>query len=107
VILAVVVHDLEPALRCAIVRPGDVVAHHSDPLAVGRPARGGRLARHDGEYGTMNVTISLGATTSCGPSPQADLLVRLADEALYRAKTGGRDRVELAVSPEILMPELS
>jgi two-component system, cell cycle response regulator len=57
--------------------------------------------------GTMTVTISLGVTSICGPSPETDLVIRLVDDALYRAKSSGRNRVELAASPEILVPELS
>jgi two-component system cell cycle response regulator len=41
-----------------------------------------------------NVTISIGAATSFEHSP--DDLVRQADDALYRAKRGGRDRVCVA-----------
>jgi diguanylate cyclase (GGDEF)-like protein len=42
--------------------------------------------------GTINVTMSLGVAAAVNPS--ADLL-RLADEAMYRAKRAGRNRVEI------------
>lgn len=50
--------------------------------------------RHDGiECGV--VTASMGVSTSSVPTPPA--LVAAADAALYRAKSGGRDRVEAEV----------
>jgi diguanylate cyclase (GGDEF)-like protein len=43
------------------------------------------------------VTISLGvATASPGDSSTPESLVALADEALYRAKRAGKNRVEVA-----------
>ena len=40
-----------------------------------------------------SVTVSIGAATLCGPEDAPSLLAR-ADQALYRAKQGGRNRVE-------------
>jgi two-component system, cell cycle response regulator len=57
--------------------------------------------------GMVSVTISLGAvTTDRRPSSNSSAMIRLADLALYRAKSAGRDRVELAVSTEDLVHEL-
>ena len=43
------------------------------------------------------VTISLGvATSSPGDASSPESLVALADEALYRAKRAGKNRVEVA-----------
>ncbi len=49
--------------------------------------------------GPVSVTLSLGAAASGGPWPAEEDLIRLADEALYRAKAAGRNRVELADNP--------
>ncbi len=48
--------------------------------------------------GEIPVTISMGviAATSCTPNLDSATLLRLADEALYRAKENGRNRVEAA-----------
>ncbi|SFJ60842.1 diguanylate cyclase [Planctomicrobium piriforme] len=63
-----------------------------------------RLRREiaDSEFGsvcgTLQVTVSLGAASSIGQCFDAEDLVREADAALYRAKRGGRNRVELHVA---------
>jgi diguanylate cyclase (GGDEF)-like protein len=47
------------------------------------------------------ITVSLGIAVSGGTSSfDAESLLHMADEALYRAKQLGRNRVELAVAPE-------
>jgi diguanylate cyclase (GGDEF)-like protein len=45
--------------------------------------------------GNISVSLSLGAAVSAGATPQ-DQFLKSADEALYRAKRSGRNRVELA-----------
>jgi diguanylate cyclase (GGDEF)-like protein len=51
----------------------------------------------DTPEGMIPVTISFGVTTSCKErNRNADFLVKCADEALYRAKENGRNRVEVA-----------
>jgi two-component system, cell cycle response regulator len=42
----------------------------------------------------IDVTVSLGGTTTRGDEPEDQVLIR-ADDALYRAKNLGRDRVEM------------
>jgi diguanylate cyclase (GGDEF)-like protein len=58
------------------------------------------VGRHPVETpsGPVPVTVSVGAlfVDSGAGSEDSDLLMRLADEALYRAKAAGRNRVELA-----------
>jgi two-component system, cell cycle response regulator len=49
-----------------------------------------------GNHGTLSVTISLGCAAGVGGDPEA--LVRRADDCLYAAKNGGRNRVEIASS---------
>jgi diguanylate cyclase (GGDEF)-like protein len=49
------------------------------------------------ESGPMAVTISIGLfALPIGNESSVDAMAKLADEALYRAKAGGRNRVELA-----------
>ncbi|SIO56255.1 response regulator receiver modulated diguanylate cyclase [Singulisphaera sp. GP187] len=51
--------------------------------------------------GMPPVTISLGAATNEGASLDADTLIRTADEALYRAKRAGRNRVMATLDSKI------
>jgi diguanylate cyclase (GGDEF)-like protein len=46
------------------------------------------------------ITVSVGVAVFPGRSMQVDALVAAADEALYRAKRGGKDRVEVASGSE-------
>jgi two-component system cell cycle response regulator len=48
--------------------------------------------------GAISVTISLGVASVVGDKENTDDLIRRADEALYRAKSRGRNRVEMAES---------
>lgn len=53
------------------------------------------------EAGELRITASLGVAVSIGTNPLSpEALLRLADGALYRAKELGRNRCELAASPE-------
>jgi two-component system, cell cycle response regulator len=55
--------------------------------------------------GEVRVTASLGAAVSTGgPGSDPQILLRLADEALYRAKEKGRNRSELASEPALTGP---
>jgi diguanylate cyclase (GGDEF)-like protein len=51
----------------------------------------------DTPEGLLDITLSLGVATTEGmAAPDAEKLIGLADSALYKAKSGGRNRVELA-----------
>lgn len=47
----------------------------------------------------LNVTISIGAVTFWGDLKNIDFRLRHADEALYRAKNLGRNRIEFYIDP--------
>ena len=55
------------------------------------------------DVGTQSicVTASMGVAVSCPESNEMDALIQNADGALYRAKEGGRNRVELARAIEL------
>lgn len=44
----------------------------------------------------LTITISLGVATIQGPEDTAEAILKRADEALYKAKRDGRNRVMLA-----------
>jgi two-component system cell cycle response regulator len=48
--------------------------------------------------GALNITVSVGIAGSEGPQDTADALLRRADQALYRAKHTGRNRVVAAAA---------
>src|SRR5262249_52033925 len=50
----------------------------------------------------LNATVSVGVTVAGGRDPDLSDLVAEADQALYRAKEGGRNRVE--ITPAHLQP---
>jgi two-component system cell cycle response regulator len=54
---------------------------------------GGAPFRVRGGGELLTVTISAGVATSCGPDDTPARLLKRADEALYEAKAGGRNRV--------------
>jgi diguanylate cyclase (GGDEF)-like protein len=47
----------------------------------------------------LSVTASMGIATSSRENPSAEEVVKAADQALYRAKAGGRNRIETASAP--------
>jgi diguanylate cyclase (GGDEF)-like protein len=51
-------------------------------------------ASHATEQGPIQVTISIGVATWPGGGEDPEALIERADKALYRAKQGGRNRVE-------------
>jgi len=51
------------------------------------------------EHGTLNVTVSIGVTVLSDLDAATTVALARADLALYRAKSGGRDRVATAQAP--------
>jgi diguanylate cyclase (GGDEF)-like protein len=47
----------------------------------------------------VSVTASIGVATSRRENPSAEEVIQAADKALYRAKAGGRNRIETASAP--------
>jgi diguanylate cyclase (GGDEF)-like protein/PAS domain S-box-containing protein len=111
--------DIAQALKEVAGRPGDLVARYGgeeiaiilpDTPAEGavtiaeraRAAVGALSIPHLGNLAGTIVTISIGVATLTATSLLAgsDDLVRVADQALYKAKQTGRDRVFLAEDTE-------
>ncbi|HWZ84958.1 MAG TPA: diguanylate cyclase, partial [Thermoanaerobaculia bacterium] len=104
-------------IREALTRPGDLVSRYGGEefaaILPSTPARGAHAVadmlrsrvealatKHPGAPSGV-VTISLGvATTSPGHASSPEALVASADQALYRAKRAGKNRVEMAPSIE-------
>lgn len=77
----------------AIVMPG---ARLEDAHRVAERIRlhlGGEAIHVSGGSNLLSVTISVGVAVSTGEGDLPDLLLKRADEALYEAKAGGRNRV--------------
>lgn len=75
--------DLDAALRLAARLREDVAA--STVFSDGQP---------------LHYTLSLGLTTLTPQDVSLDVAIARADEALYRAKTGGRNRIEVEAAPQ-------
>jgi diguanylate cyclase len=62
----------------------------------------------DTSIGHVQITLSAGVAVSRDPSDEdPSLLLHAADEALYRAKENGRNRVELAPGGSVLLSSRS
>jgi two-component system cell cycle response regulator len=81
--------------------PGSAAAAVADRL---RESIAANRAETAGSKQPPMVTASIGVATLLGPSESADNLLSRADDAMYRAKTAGRNRV---VSSEQDLPESS
>ncbi len=83
------------------------ITRGSDPSRAAVVAERMRTAISDTEIatpsGSLRITASFGVAMSLGKSAvTADTLIATADAALYRAKQGGRNRVETALLPDLL-----
>lgn len=58
----------------------------------------------DGEA-LIGVTVSLGAACCCTDTPSPEALIARADRALYRAKDGGRNRLDAAFGQRVAINE--
>lgn len=107
-------------LREALLRPADMAARYGgEEFVMLLPDTGGSGARkvaervlaavdalslpHAASPVADRVTVSLGTATVRvveGMSPS--MLINLADEAVYRAKAGGRHRVEVGPDPDVV-----
>jgi diguanylate cyclase (GGDEF)-like protein len=105
------------AMRDALHRPGDLVARIGGEefaflLPDTPPAGAGAVAEqvrrsvlgldlsHEGLSVAGQVTVSLGLAVADDPAiASPDDLLRAADQALYRAKRGGRNQVAIAARP--------
>ena len=75
-------------LREAVAGAGFTLRHHHRPSR--KPK--GKPAKKKGDQ-KLSVTVSIGAAERQGDRNQPALVVKSADQALYRAKRGGRNRV--------------
>ena len=66
------------------------------PLVFARLREAVQLIDVPGLLPTQSLTFSMGAVEVSGPTDELDHLIKRADDALYRAKQGGRDRYELS-----------
>ena len=78
----------------ALVLPGaDLATGRAAAERAGGAVRELRLPHERATHGIITVSIGVAAVWP-GPELTAEALLRSADEALYRAKRGGRNRVE-------------
>jgi len=107
------------ALRGAARRASDLVFRYggeefcvvaagmsaSDAFDMARAMRDGvrelEIENSAGEDGRLTVSVGLTFVTEPGPHSLA-VLLQAADEALYAAKQGGRNRVEIAARPRLV-----
>ncbi|HEY8670372.1 MAG TPA: diguanylate cyclase, partial [Terriglobales bacterium] len=57
----------------------------------------GTASRHPSNAQSLSVTVSIGIAES-QPKKTVEDVIQVADKALYRAKQGGRNRIEIAIA---------
>jgi diguanylate cyclase (GGDEF)-like protein len=77
-----------------LVLPSCTMEHAAEVAERARRAMADTPAMTGG--GVVSITASFGVAAGGGASLDLDAVIRAADEALYRAKRGGRNRVETA-----------
>lgn len=105
--------EVAKAIASAMVRPGDLACRYGgEEFTIILPntnLQGGRTVAekvrqavwdlavpHSGSKIAAQVTLSLGVATYTGQFKSDDAITKAADDALYRAKERGRNRVETA-----------
>jgi diguanylate cyclase (GGDEF)-like protein len=76
-----------------------VLLRNPDPgvaVEVGERIRASVRALDLARFGVLGVSVSVGVAVADGPDEPIDDIIATADQALYRAKRGGRDRVVAA-----------
>lgn len=78
-----------------------VISSRTDPVEASQLAERLRSAVEDHKFilkdgHTIRLTISLGVATWTPDYPDGDALIKAADQALYKAKLNGRNRIETA-----------
>jgi GGDEF domain-containing protein len=69
------------------------------PRGRGQTGHAIRQLAREAPSNEISVTASMGVATSRRENPSAEEVIQSADKALYRAKAGGRNRIETASAP--------
>jgi diguanylate cyclase (GGDEF)-like protein len=69
------------------------------PRGRGQTGHAIRQLAREAPSNEISVTASMGVATSRRENPSAEEVIQAADKALYRAKAGGRNRIETAAVP--------
>jgi diguanylate cyclase (GGDEF)-like protein len=70
-----------------------------DRRAAARRKRARAAAPAQTADGKLSVTVSIGVAEPTPRTTEVEQVIQAADKALYRAKQGGRNRVETAATP--------
>lgn len=81
------------ALRVSIEQAGFVVRDRADASPKGKSGKARSSAKKPSPAKTVSVTVSIGASVRDERRTSLDEVLKAADEALYKAKNGGRNQV--------------